>query len=206
MLIYPLPPSLFLPPSSLLPYFYLPPPLQAAEKEERIQRASTEKVKAVLAERGDDEEPEPELIAQCINEARVAEGLLPLPVAGSGVNGVRKIKSLKEDDEEEEGDDETHGGMTSSAPSRAVVGGISSSVSASAAADLTAATGPSPSPPPPRKVLTCVLFADTNTHVLLTGDDRGRVDVYRVVGLGGGAAEADVYGQHELLRSVVQTL
>lgn len=35
---------------------------------------------------------------------------------------------------------------------------------------------------PPRKKLSCVLFAD-NTHVLVTGDSSGRVDVYRVVGL-----------------------
>ena len=36
---------------------------------------------------------------------------------------------------------------------------------------------------PPRKRLTCVMFADTNTQVLVTGDTTGRVDVYRVVGL-----------------------
>jgi hypothetical protein len=39
---------------------------------------------------------------------------------------------------------------------------------------------------PPRKKLSCVLFAD-NTHVLLTGDSQGHVDVYRVVGIGGGS-------------------
>jgi hypothetical protein len=37
--------------------------------------------------------------------------------------------------------------------------------------------------PPPRKRLTCVIFADTNTQVLVTGDTTGRVDVYRIVGL-----------------------
>lgn len=36
---------------------------------------------------------------------------------------------------------------------------------------------------PPRKQLTCVLFAATNTHILLTGDSTGKVDVYRLVGL-----------------------
>lgn len=35
---------------------------------------------------------------------------------------------------------------------------------------------------PPRKKLSCVLFAD-NTHVLVTGDDTGHVDVYRITGL-----------------------
>jgi WD40 repeat protein len=37
--------------------------------------------------------------------------------------------------------------------------------------------------PPPRKPLTSVLFADTNSQILLTGDATGRVDVYRIVGL-----------------------
>ncbi len=174
-------------------------------------------MKAILAERGDDEEPEPELIAQCINDARVAEGLLPLPVAGNGARNNnnnnaaahRESKSQKEDDEDEGGDD-SHGGGGAAAAAAASMptrgGGEISLTDSASGADLIAATGLPPPPPPPRKVLTCVLFADTNTHVLLTGDDRGRVDVYRVVGLGGGAAEADVYGQHELLRSVIQTL
>lgn len=43
---------------------------------------------------------------------------------------------------------------------------------------------PAPAPGPPPKRLSCVLFAD-NTHVLLTGDASGRVDVYRLMGLSG---------------------
>jgi hypothetical protein len=42
---------------------------------------------------------------------------------------------------------------------------------------------------PPRKKLSCVLFAD-NTHVLLTGDASGNVDVYRLVGMGHGSDDA----------------
>jgi hypothetical protein len=43
---------------------------------------------------------------------------------------------------------------------------------------------PPRAPGPAPKKLSCVLFAD-NTHVLLTGDASGRVDVYRLMGLTG---------------------
>jgi hypothetical protein len=46
---------------------------------------------------------------------------------------------------------------------------------------------------PPRKKLSCVLFA-SNTHVLLTGDAGGRVDVYRISGLMPSVDSADVAG------------
>lgn len=51
----------------------------------------------------------------------------------------------------------------------------------SAPASLGSGRAPAPRQPP-RKKLSCVLFAE-NTHVLVTGDSSGRVDVYRVVGL-----------------------
>ena len=69
---------------------------------------------------------------------------------------------------------------------------------------------------PPRKKLSCVIFAD-NTHVLLTGDANGAVDVYRIQGLGGAdvlstrtsvpAAGTEEYeSQLSLLDSVLQTM
>jgi hypothetical protein len=44
---------------------------------------------------------------------------------------------------------------------------------------------------PPRKKLSCVLFAD-NTHVLLTGDASGAVDVFRIQGIVGVGGNEDV--------------
>ena len=69
---------------------------------------------------------------------------------------------------------------------------------------------------PPRKKLSCVIFAD-NTHVLLTGDANGAVDVYRIQGLGGAdvlstrtsvpAAGTEEYEmQLSLLDGVLQTM
>ena len=69
---------------------------------------------------------------------------------------------------------------------------------------------------PPRKKLSCVIFAD-NTHVLLTGDANGAVDVYRIQGLGGSdvlstrtsvpAAGTEEYEmQLSLLDGVLQTM
>jgi WD40 repeat protein len=48
----------------------------------------------------------------------------------------------------------------------------------------------------PCKKLSCVLFAG-NTHVLVTGDAGGRVDIYRVVGLKTSVDVADIAGGTE---------
>lgn len=76
---------------------------------------------------------------------------------------------------------------------------------------------------PPRKKFSTVLFAD-NTHVLLTGDSSGNVDVYRIVGLGatpghdedllagGGGTSIPMVGSEEFhhqvdaLQSILQTI
>lgn len=72
---------------------------------------------------------------------------------------------------------------------------------------------PTPLPGPPPKKLSCVLFGD-NTHVVLTGDASGRVDVYRVLGLPGaedGAPAPPVGSEHheaqlDALRTILTTL
>jgi len=72
---------------------------------------------------------------------------------------------------------------------------------------------PPPLPGPPPKKLSCVLFGD-NTHVVLTGDASGRVDVYRVLGLPGaedGAPAPPVGSEHheaqlDSLRAIMATL
>jgi WD40 repeat protein len=167
-------------------------PTQAFEKEQRAQKAADEMVRKVLEERGDDEAPEPELVEACLAEARLAEGLPP--VAGSRAKKSNAESKVSKEEEEE------------GAAEREAAAAAASDAAAAAAGASSAAGGPAqppPPPPPPRKRLTCVLFADSNTQVLLTGDDRGRVDVYRVVGLSG-QEDADL--QLELLRGVVSTL
>lgn len=72
---------------------------------------------------------------------------------------------------------------------------------------------PPPVPGAPPKKLSCVLFAD-NTHVLLTGDATGRVDVFRLTGLPGApdgspappAGSEEHEEQLEAVRAILTTL
>lgn len=142
-------------------------------------------MKRIRLERGDDDDdepPEPELVEAELTKARIAEGLLPPAVVGAagGDDG-------KSDDEDgKAGGSEGRRRRGSRGKAGEGKGDASPDADADAAAAAAATAAPPQLPPqplPPRKRLTCVLFGDTNTHILLTGDASGRVDVYRVLGI-----------------------
>ena len=224
----PLPPPLFplltCPPPTLLPH------LQHAERESRAYAAAMVTVARIQAERGEDEEggaPDPVLAATCLNEAREAEGLPPVEVPGAAAaaaaaaaSAASRVLGGTEEEEEEEEEEEKQAeqrtaGLRSSSSSSGGGGSSSSSSSSSGAMDsprarkaaaAAAAAHAAANPPAPRKRLTAVLFADSNTHVLLTGDAGGRVDVYRVQGVALPGEELDTTARVDALLAALKTL
>jgi hypothetical protein len=72
-------------------------------------------------------------------------------------------------------------------------GAKASATQAQGSADVASARKNAAPKQVPQKKLSCVLFA-SNTHVLVTGDAGGRVDVYRIVGLSSSVENSDIAG------------
>ncbi len=187
--------------------------MQHSEREARALAAAMLSVARIQAERGEDEEgtpPDPQLVAACLTEAREAEGLPPveLPEGAPGATPSasatpRGSSSSSYDSAEEE---EGEGGSGAAAAAAAAAGSARSSPRARKEAAARAAAAAATPPPAPRKRFTAVLFADSNTHVLLTGDASGRVDVYRVQGVAFPGEELDTSAKVEALQGALRTL
>ena len=138
------------------------------------------------------------LVATCLNEAREAEGLPPVevPVMAAALSSRPTAggESTEEEGEEYKSDSASKMG-----------GSALASAAATPRARKAAAVAPAP-PPAPRKRFTAVLFADSNTHVILTGDAGGRVDVYRVQGVAFPGEELDTTAKAEALAAAVKSL
>jgi len=160
-------------------------------------------LKRILSERGEDEEDsgsDPELMRSLLADARKEQGLPPLPedlAADLAASSKQKQNSLDEDNTDDE-DSEPAGASPTSALRNSIT---SPPLAATVAGPPTAQT-----PPAPRKRLTCCLFADSNTHVLLTGDSGGRVDVYRLEGVSYPGEEGDSSGRVDALLQSIASL
>lgn len=196
-----------------LPLFY-----QRAEKEARALASALETVKRIQFERGEDEETmveDPELLRKVLSGARAEEGLPPLPedLAAAATAAAPTSQKDGQDGDDDDGTDEyggdtwgesKTGGSGSKGAKAAAVKFIGAGGGGSASPTLTAAVAEDP--PAPRKKLTCVLFADSNTHVLLTGDSSGRVDVYRLQGVAYPNEDTDTSGRVDSLMAAISSL
>lgn len=197
---------------------------QRAEKEARALASALETVKRIQFERGEDEETmveDPELLRKVLSGARAEEGLPPLPedLAAAAAAAAPTSQKDGQDGDDEDGADEYGGdswgeSKTGGSGSKGSGGGGGAKVAAvkfigvggggSASSPSVAAV--TEDPPAPRKKLTCVLFADSNTHVLLTGDSSGRVDVYRLQGVAYPNEDTDTSGRVDSLMAAISTL
>ncbi len=175
-------------------------------------------VARIQAERGEDEEglpPDPALVASCLAEAREAEGLPPLAIpvdAGAGGGGAAaaaasrpRPRGLSGSESTEEEEEEGVGG----GEKRGDASGRREAPASARSGTATGAKAPAPPAEPPkapRKRLTAVLFADSNTHVLVTGDSSGRVDVWRVQGVAFPGEETDTSARVDALHAALKTL
>ncbi len=166
-------------------------------------KAAMKEVRRIKSERGEDEDEEGEDDAELLKAAllvsRAAEGLIAVP---DPLMSPASPTSPRPASADASG---WGGGKDEEETAAAATAAALASSSAAAAPPPTRA----PDPPPPKKKFTAVLFADSNTHVLLTGDTSGRVDVYRLMGIpenvGGGSGE-NAAGGLGALQAVLATL
>ncbi len=153
--------------------------LQRAEKEALALEVAQKEVRRIKLERGEDEdekgEDDAELLKTALAVARAAEGLVPTPdPLASPLSPPPSARPAS-----------ASGGWGGGGGEGEEAAAATAAAAAAAAATAAAAAPPQrvADPPPPKKRFTSVLFADSNTHVLVTGDTSGRVDVYRLRGI-----------------------